>query len=89
MLRVMTLVSVAALLAACGGSDGQAETQGAAQTTHRAVRTDPPNALNLNPAFAGQTRGPEVRSGVAYEAQTYVGGLEKPWGSPSCRAAAC
>jgi len=80
MLRVMTLVSVAALLAACGGSDGQAETQGAAQTTHRAVRTDPPNAPNLNPAFAGQTRAPEVRSGVAYEAQTYVGGLEKPWG---------
>jgi len=40
----------------------------------------PPNAPNQRPAFAGQTRAPEVRSNVAFTAVTIAEGLENPWG---------
>ena len=40
----------------------------------------PPNAPSQRPAFAGQTRAPEVRSNVAFSAITIAEGLENPWG---------
>lgn len=40
----------------------------------------PPNAPDQRPAFAGQTRAPEVRSNVAFTAVTIAEGLENPWG---------
>ena len=43
------------------------------------VETRPPNAPNQTPAFAGQTRAPERKSGVAYEVVTVAEGLVNPW----------
>lgn len=40
----------------------------------------PPNAPNQRPAFAGQTRAPERKSGVAFDVVTVAEGLENPWG---------
>lgn len=44
------------------------------------VDTRPPNGADQRPAFAGQTRAPEKRSGVAFEVVTLATGLERPWG---------
>lgn len=43
------------------------------------VQTPPPNAAGQQPAFPGQTRAPEIRSGVEIEVQRLVSGLEHPW----------
>ena len=43
------------------------------------VETRPPNAPGQKPAFAGQTRAPEAKSGVAYRTAVAVDGLNKPW----------
>jgi glucose/arabinose dehydrogenase len=40
----------------------------------------PPNAADQKPAFAGQTRAPERKSGVAFDVVTVAEGLEHPWG---------
>jgi glucose/arabinose dehydrogenase len=40
----------------------------------------PPNAPNQKPAFPGQTRAPERKSGVAFDVVTVAEGLENPWG---------
>jgi len=89
MKRLMITAALAALLAACGGSDGQARQQQAAApaaapaggaSTGKPVDQPPPNAPSQRPAFAGQTRAPEVRSDVAYQVQDYVTGIGKPWG---------
>jgi glucose/arabinose dehydrogenase len=40
----------------------------------------PPNAPNQTPGFAGQTRAPERKSGVAFDVVTVVEGLQNPWG---------
>lgn len=40
----------------------------------------PPNAPSQRPAFAGQTRAPEVRSNVAFTAVTIAEELENHWG---------
>jgi glucose/arabinose dehydrogenase len=39
-----------------------------------------PNAPAQVPAFAGQTRAPEARAGVAFRVETVADGLELPWG---------
>ena len=39
-----------------------------------------PNATAQVPAFPGQTRAPERRSGVAFTVVTVAGGLQHPWG---------
>ena len=39
----------------------------------------PPNAPNQKPAFAGQTRAPEQKSGVAFDVVTVAEGLQNPW----------
>lgn len=79
MKTLITAAAAAALLAACGGQPGQAQTN-AAGGTGAPVETRPPNGKDQKPAFAGQTRAPEVKASVAYEVSDYVTGLSKPWG---------
>lgn len=43
------------------------------------VDSRPPNAPSQKPAFAGQTRAPEQKSGVAFDVVPLVTGLERPW----------
>ncbi|ACG77025.1 putative glucose dehydrogenase-B, periplasmic protein [Phenylobacterium zucineum HLK1] len=79
MKTLMMAAAAAALLAACGGADGQA--QPATKAGGDApVETKAANAPDQQPAFAGQTRAPEVKANVAYEVSDYVTGLQKPWG---------
>jgi len=40
----------------------------------------PPNATGQTPAFAGQTRAPEQKLGVAFDVVTVSEGLVNPWG---------
>jgi len=40
----------------------------------------PPNGRGQAPAFAGQTRAPERKAGVAFSVVTVASGLETPWG---------
>jgi aldose sugar dehydrogenase len=49
-------------------------------TPQGGVDPRPPNAPNQRPAFAGQTRAPERKSGVAFDVVTVAEGLENPWG---------
>ncbi len=44
------------------------------------VQQGPANRPDQVPAFAGQTRADEVRSGVAFKVETIASGLEYPWG---------
>lgn len=44
------------------------------------VETRPRNAVDLAPAFEGQTRAPQMASGVAFETTVVASGLNKPWG---------
>lgn len=43
------------------------------------VDSRPPNGATQTPAFAGQTRAPEKKSGVAFDVVTVATGLERPW----------
>ena len=79
MRRLITATSAAVLLAACGGGDGEARQQGA-PAAGAPVETQPPNAPDQKPAFAGQTRAPAVKSNVAYQISDYAKGLDHPWG---------
>ena len=73
--RVLITTALATLLAACGGSNGQAQSNAGAP-----VASKPANAPDQKPAFAGQTRAPEVKSNVALQVTTVAEGLEMPWG---------
>lgn len=79
-------LSAAVLLAACGGGDGQAQpspqsaSKAATGASAAPVQTGPANASGQAPAFAGQTRAPEMKANVAYEVSDHVTGLAKPWG---------
>jgi aldose sugar dehydrogenase len=44
------------------------------------VETLPPNGVGQKPAFPGQTRAPERKSGVAFTVVTVAEGLQNPWG---------
>jgi aldose sugar dehydrogenase len=74
-MKTLLFVTAAALLAACTGTDGQAQPSGSASS----VETRPPNGRGQTPAFPGQTRVPAMKSSVAYAVSDYVTGLEKPW----------
>jgi glucose/arabinose dehydrogenase len=76
------ILAATVLLAACGGGETRSH---AAQNDARAtgappVKTGPPNAPDQTPAFAGQTRAPQVRSGAGFRAATFAEGLDHPWG---------
>lgn len=44
------------------------------------LEKNPPNGAGQKPAFAGQTRAPERKSGVAFEVVTLAKDLDTPWG---------
>ena len=77
-MRRLIVPALAALLAACGGSDGAAQPANA-PSSNAGVESRPPNATGQAPAFAGQTRAPAVTADVAFEVQTLAEGLNKPW----------
>ncbi|HVI32659.1 PQQ-dependent sugar dehydrogenase [Phenylobacterium sp.] len=84
MQKPILTAAAAVLVAACGGSDGRAQTAAPSQTATATVGAAPvptaaPNAPNLKPAFPGQTRAPEMKSNVAYAVGDYVTGVQKPW----------
>jgi glucose/arabinose dehydrogenase len=64
-------------LAACGGAGGHAQPASQAQGP---AETRPANGQGQAPAFAGQTRAPEIKAGVQLATSDYVTGLVKPWG---------
>jgi len=68
--------AAAVMLAACGGPPGQAQTSGSPAP----VETRPPNGKDQKPAFAGQTRAPEMKANVAVDVSDYVTGIQRPWG---------
>ena len=73
-MRRLIVPALAALLAACGASQGVAQSSASA-----GVESRPPNATGQAPAVAGQTRAPAVTADVAYEVQVVAEGLDKPW----------
>src|SRR5690349_16824934 len=60
--------------------DGPASAQ-PGQTAPRAepLEKDDPNVPEFKPAFAGQTRAPEVRSQARFAVREIAGDFEKPW----------
>ena len=76
MRRLVLTTALAALVAACGGTEGQAQS-GAAGAP---VASKPANAPDQQPAFAGQTRAPEVKSNLDLQVTTLAEGLDMPWG---------
>jgi len=80
MRRLLITTALTALVAACGGPDGQAQTKAAnAPAGGAPVQTGPANAPDQEPAFAGQTRAPEAKSNLALQVTTVAEGLEMPW----------
>lgn len=69
-------LGAAALLIACGGCDGRAQSR----STVPREETRPPNASGQTPAFAGQTRAPKLTTKTAFQVVTVARGLENPWG---------
>lgn len=65
--RLVTLLIAIAPAAACAQTGAGADPK-------------PPNAPSQTSAFAGQTRAPEQKLGVAFEVVTVAKGLENPWG---------
>jgi glucose/arabinose dehydrogenase len=68
-MKTLSIALTAALLAACGGANAQAPAE-----------TRAPNAPDQKPAFAGQTRAPNIQAKVALATSDYVTGIAKPWG---------
>lgn len=67
-------LSVCLLALVCGVVPDRAYAQ---QTS---LETLPPNGEGQKPAFPGQTRAPERKSGVAFDVVTVAEGLQNPWG---------
>ncbi|HYE46801.1 MAG TPA: PQQ-dependent sugar dehydrogenase [Caulobacter sp.] len=72
----LSLIAVAAGLAACGGQPSDAQTPAA---EGQPMETRAANAP-YRPAFPGQTRAPLKSAGVAFDAVTVAKGLQRPWG---------
>jgi glucose/arabinose dehydrogenase len=78
MKSLMLAAAAATVLAACGNDPGVAQTASASGGSP--VETRPPNGKDQTPAFAGQTRAPEMKANVDYAVTDHVTGLTKPWG---------
>src|SRR5687768_2370023 len=77
-LRIASVVSLVGLVLMPGCKGKPAK--GAGQTVEgRPVETQPPNANNQKPAFAGQTRAPYRTENVAFTTEVVASGLEHPW----------
>ncbi len=70
-------VSALTLAAACG-ANGQDEA--ASGQANAPLETRPANGVGQQPAFAGQTRAPAVRTEAALSHAVVASGLENPWG---------
>lgn len=79
MRNLLLTTALAAVLAACGGTDGVAQPAAPSAPGGQPWETRPANAPSQTPAFPGQTRAPEVSANVAYEVVTVAEGLERPW----------
>ncbi|HYD26438.1 PQQ-dependent sugar dehydrogenase [Brevundimonas sp.] len=77
LLAVAVSVSAVALAAACGADE---QNQIPAASGSAPVESRPPNAADQQPAFAGQTRAPGVRTEAALAHTVVASGLEEPWG---------
>ncbi|RZJ02918.1 MAG: PQQ-dependent sugar dehydrogenase [Brevundimonas sp.] len=75
LLALAATVGVAALSAACGANG-----QDAAPVAGAPLETRPANGASQQPAFAGQTRAPGVRTETAMAHSVVASGLEHPWG---------
>ena len=69
-------VSALTLAAACGANGQDAPAAGPAGP----LETRPANGAGQQPAFAGQTRAPAVRTEAALTHAVVASGLEHPWG---------
>ncbi|MEQ1489534.1 MAG: PQQ-dependent sugar dehydrogenase [Terricaulis sp.] len=67
------IFAAALIFAACTGSPSSGQ-----QSQNGEVAQGPPNS-SFTPAFAGQMRAPEARSGVTINAQEIATGLNHPW----------
>lgn len=67
------IFAAALIFAACTGSPSNGQ-----QSQNGEVAQGPPNS-NFVPAFEGQTRAPEARSGVTITTQEIASGLDHPW----------
>lgn len=67
------IFAAALIFAACTGSPSSGQ-----QSQNGEVAQGPPNS-HFTPAFEGQTRAPEARSGVTIHAQEIASGLDHPW----------
>src|ERR1041384_3628504 len=65
-------------LLGCGKTDKPAATGPGRQGGGKSVETQPPNATDQQPAFAGQTRAPYAQS-TPVDAISIAKGLEHPW----------
>jgi len=77
LLALAATVSIVTLAAACG-ANGQDEA--AAGQANGPLETRPANGASQQPAFAGQTRAPAVRTEAALSHAVVASGLEHPWG---------
>ena len=73
-------VAAVFLLASCSArSNGNGKAASGADTTLPPVETRQPNT-NYQPAFAGQTRAPGVKTSTPYEGRVLTKELRRPWG---------
>ncbi|WP_372707665.1 PQQ-dependent sugar dehydrogenase [Brevundimonas sp.] len=74
LLALAISVSAVTLATACGANEQDQVRPG------DPVETRPADGANQQPAFAGQTRAPAVRTGTALVHSVVASGLEEPWG---------
>jgi glucose/arabinose dehydrogenase len=78
---LISSLALALSLLACKPNDDQAASAQASSTPGAPVQQGAPNKKDAVPAFAGQTRAPEMRSDVRLKVETVVDGIDHPWGS--------
>src|ERR1044071_265039 len=78
---LVSSLALALALLACKPSDDQAASAQAPSAPGAPVQQGAPNNKDAVPAFAGQTRAPEMRSNVRLKVVTVVDGIDHPWGS--------
>ena len=74
LLKTQVAITTCILAAICLATPARVRAQQAS------LEKRPPNGESQKPAFAGQTRAPERKSGVAFDVVTVAEGLENPWG---------
>jgi aldose sugar dehydrogenase len=84
-MRTLVLSSAILAISLLGAGGCQQDEQASAQTpsSRAAVGAPapqgPPNKKDAVPAFAGQTRAPESKSGVKLKVNTVASGIDHPW----------